>query len=101
MAKSLPNRTSRFDAFLYLYERQTTHPDYLLKNSINIPLNITYDKLAERWNWDRKTVMVFLKSLQKIGVLEVKRESCNMTIRILNIALVPSETSQEIKDDST
>ena len=38
LAKSLPNRTSRFDAFLYLYERQTDHFDDLLKYGVNIPL---------------------------------------------------------------
>jgi len=65
LAKSLPNRTSRFDAFLYLYERQAGHFDALLKYGFNIPFGTTYNQLAKRWGWDRKTVMSFLKSLHK------------------------------------
>ena len=99
LAKSLPNRTSRFDAFLYLYERQTDHFDDLLKYGVNIPLGATYNQLAERWGWDRKTVMSFLKTLHKMGVLEVKRASCNIEIRILNLACLPQETSLEASDN--
>ena len=101
LAKSLPNRTSRFDAFLYLYKCQTDHFDALLKYGLNIPFGTTYDQLAERWRWDRKTVMLFLKSLQKMGILEVKRASCNIEIRILNLACVPQGTEQETQEDST
>lgn len=101
LAKSLPNRTSRFEAFLYLYKCQTDSPDHLLNYNISIPFNATYDMLAERWKWDRKTVMAFLKSLHTMGILEVKRESCNITIHILNLAYVPSETSKDIEGDST
>lgn len=100
LAKSLPNRTSRFDAFLYLYECQTDHFDALLKYGVNIPFGATYNQLAERWGWDRKTVMSFLKALHNMGVLEVKRASCNIEIRILNLAYVPQETSPEIMDNS-
>ena len=99
LAKSLPNRTSRFDAFLYLYECQTDHFDALLKYGVNIPFGATYNQLAERWGWDRKTVMSFLRSLHKMGVLEVKRASCNIEIRILNLACVPQETCPETMDD--
>ena len=99
LAKSLPNRTSRFDAFLYLYERQAGHFDVLLKYGFNIPFGTTYNQLAKRWGWDRKTVMSFLKSLHKMGVLEVKRASCNIEIRILNLVCVPQETSPETLDD--
>ena len=101
LAKSLPNRTSRFDAFLYLYERQAGHFDALLKYGFNIPFGTTYNQLAKRWGWDRKTVMSFLKSLQKMGILEVKRASCNIEIRILNLACVPLEIEQETQEDST
>ena len=99
LAKSLPNRTSRFDAFLYLYERQTDHFDALLKYGVNIPFGTTYNQLAKRWGWDRKTVMSFLKSLHKMGVVEVKRDSRNITICILNLTCVPQGTSLEIMDD--
>ena len=101
LAKSLPNRTSRFDAFLYLYECQTDHFDALLKYVINIPFGTTYKQLAERWRWDRNTVMLFLKSLQKMGTLEVKRASCNIEILILNLTCIPPETEQEALQDST
>ena len=95
LAKSLPNRTSRFDAFLYLYERQTDHFDALLKYGVNIPVGTTYNQLAKRWGWDRKTVMSFLKSLHKMGIVEVKRDSRNITICILNLTCAPQETSLE------
>lgn len=101
LAKSLPNRTSRFDAFLYLYERQTGHPDDLLKYGINIPFNATYNQLAERWGWDRKTVMSFLKSLQNMDVIEVKRASSNICIHVKNLAYLEPETNQETGLDST
>jgi len=45
------------------------------------------------------TVMSFLKSLPKMGVIEVKRDSRNITICILNLTCVPQETSLEIIDD--
>ena len=101
LSKSLPNRASRFDAFLYLYECQTDHFDALLKYGINIPFGTTYNQLAERWRWDRKTVMLFLKSLQKMGILEVKRASCNIEIRIINLACFPLEIEQETQENST
>ena len=34
-----------------------------------------------------------------MGVLEVKRASCNIEIRILNLACVPQETSPEALGD--
>ena len=99
LAKSLPNRTSRFDAFLYLYERQEDHFDALLNYGVNIPFGTTYNQLAKRWGWDRKTVMSFLKSLHMMGVVEVKRDSRNITICILNLTCAPQETSLETLGD--
>ena len=101
LAKSLPNRTSRFDAFLYLYERQTDHFDALLKYGVNIPFGATYNQLAERWGWDRKTVMSYLKNLQKMGILEIKRSSRYIHIHIKNLACLESEIKAETGDDST
>lgn len=90
LEKSLPNRTSRFEAFLELYKAQIVrckiHP-----NGINVPVGITYDYLAKKWNWDRKTVMSFLKSLQEMGVLEYKRCGYNMEVRIIHLAYFPIE----------
>ena len=71
----------------------------LLKYGVNIPFGATYNQLAERWGWDRKTVMSYLKALHKMGVLEVKRASCNIEIRIQNLACVPQETSPETLGD--
>ena len=99
LAKSLPNRTSRVDAFLYFYDRQTNYFDDLLKYGVNIPFGATYNQLAERWGWDRKTVMSFLKTLHNMGVLEVKRASCNIEIRILNLVCVQQGNSPETTDD--
>ena len=90
LEKRLPNRTSRFEAFLGLLRHQITHCNGH-PNGINIPFGITYESLAKEWNWDRKTVMSFLKSLQEMGVLECKRDGYNMVVRILNLAYLPKE----------
>lgn len=90
LEKKLPNRTSRFEAFLDLLKRQISHCDGH-SNGINIPFGITYESLAKEWNWDRKTVMSFLKSLQEMGILEYKRDGYNMVVRILNLTYLPKE----------
>lgn len=90
LEKKLPNRTSRFEAFLDLLKHQISHCDGH-PNGINIPFGVTYESLAKEWNWDRKTVMSFLKSLQEMGVLECKRDGYNMVVRILNLTYLPKE----------
>ena len=49
----------------------------------------------------QKTVMVFLKSLHKMGVIEVKREYRRVTVRVLNLAISPPNSGFEINEDST
>ena len=90
LEKKLPNRTSRFEAFLDLFKHQINHC-YGHPNGINIPFGITYEFLAKEWNWDRKTVISFLKSLQEMGALECKRDGYNMVVRILNLTYLPKE----------
>lgn len=90
LKKKLPNRTTRFEAFLYLFKHQINHCDGH-PNGINIPLGVTYESLAKEWNWDRKTVMSFFKSLQKMGILEYKRDGYNMVVHILNLTYLPKE----------
>ena len=99
LAKSLPGRTSRFFAFLDLYEQQIKDFKVFGHYALEIPFFVAYQDLSERWNWDRKTVMIFLQSLHKMGVLEVKRASCNIEIRILNLACVPQGTCSKTLDD--
>ena len=101
LAKSQTNGTSRIDAFLYLYECQTDNFDDLVKYTINIPFDTKYKQLAERWGWERKAVMSFLRSLQKMGILEIKRSSRYIHIHIKNLACMESETKVETGDDST
>ena len=101
LAKSQTNGTTRIDAFLYLYECQTDNFDDLVKYTINIPFDTKYKQLAERWGWERKAVMSFLRSLQKMGVLEIKRSSRYIHIHIKNLACMESETKVETGDDST
>ena len=96
LAKSLPGRTSRFNAFLDLYEQQIKDYKEFGHYALAIPFFI-----SERWNWDRKTVMEFLQSLHKMGVIEVKREYRRVTVHILNLAIAPPNNSSEINDDST
>jgi DNA-binding MarR family transcriptional regulator len=100
LAEPLPYKTSRFDAFRYLYECQTDNFDVLV-NTINIPFDTKYKQLAERWGWERKAVMSFLRSLQKMGILEIKRSSRYIHIHIKNLACLDSETKVETGDDST
>ena len=101
LAKSQTNGTSRIDAFLYLYECQTDNFDVLLKYYINVSFDTTYKQLAIEWGWERKAVMSFLRSLQKMGVLEIKRSSRYIYIHIKNLACLDSETKVETGDDST
>ena len=101
LAKSLPDRTSRFYAFLDLYEQQIKDIKVFGHYDLDIPFFVAYQDLSERWNWDRKTVMIFLQSLQKMGVIEVKREYRRVTVHILNLAIAPPNTNSEINEDST
>ena len=101
LAKSQTNGTTRMDAFLYLYECQTDNFDELVKYTINIPFDTKYKQLAERWGWERKAVMSFLRSLHKMGILEIKRSSRYIHIHIKNLACLDSETKVETGDDST
>ena len=101
LAKSLTGRISRFYAFLDLYEQQIKDYKVFGHYALEIPFFVAYQDLSERWNWDRKTVMLFLQSLHKMGVIEVKREYRRVTIRILNLAVSPPNSGSEIKEDST
>jgi DNA-binding MarR family transcriptional regulator len=101
LAEPLPYKTSRFDAFRYLYECPTDNFNELVKYTINIPFDTKYKQLAERWGWERKAVMSFLRSLQKMGILEIKRSSRYIHIHIKNLACMESETKVETGDDST
>ena len=101
LAKSLPGRTSRFFAFLDLYEQQIQDFKVFGHYALEIPFFVAYQDLSERWNWDRKTVMLFLQSLHKMGVIEVKREYRRVTVRILNLAIASPNTDSEINEDST
>ena len=94
LAKSQTNGTSHIDAFLYLYECQTDNFDELVKYTINIPFDTKYKQLAETWGWERKAVISFLRSLQKMGVVEVKRKYRIIHIHILNLACIETEETE-------
>ena len=94
LAKSLPGRASRFFAFLDLYEQQIKDFKVFGYYALEIPFFIAYQDLSEHWNWDRKTV-------QKMGVIEVKREYRRVTVRILNLAIAPLNSISEINENST
>ena len=59
ISKSLPNKTSRYDAFMYLLENQIELINQY-KNGSNAPRHYTILGLSNKWKWDRKTVMSFL-----------------------------------------
>jgi hypothetical protein len=94
LAKSQTNGTTRIDAFLYLYECQTDNFDELVKYTINIPFDTKYKQLAIKWGWERKAVMSFLRSLQKMGIVEVKRKYRIIYIHILNLACIETEETE-------
>ena len=79
LAKSLPGRTSRFFAFLDLYEQQIK--DFKV--------------------FGHYALEIFLKSLQKMGVIEIKREYRRVTVHILNLAIAPPNNNPENNEDST
>ena len=83
------------------YEQQIKDFKVFGHYALEIPLFIAYQDLSERWNWDRKTVMIFLQSLQKMGVIEVKREYRRVTVHILNLAIAPLNSISEINENST
>ena len=101
MAKSLHRRTSRFYAFLDLYEQQIKDFKTFGHYALAIPFFVAYQDLSERWSWGRNSVMFFLQSLHKKGVIEVKREYRRVTVRILNLAIVQPNSGSEIDEDST
>ena len=94
LAEPLPYKTSRFDAFRYLYECQTDNFDVLLKYYINVSFDTTYKQLAIEWGWERKAVISFLRSLQKMGIVEVKRKYRIIYIHILNLACIETEETE-------
>lgn len=71
LGKKLPNRTSRFEAFLDLLRHQINHCDGH-SNGINIPFGITYESLAKEWNWDRKRLCRFSNRCRKWEFLNTK-----------------------------
>ena len=83
------------------YEQQIKDIKVFGHYALEIPFFVAYQDLSERWNWDRKTVMIFLQSLQKMGVIEVKREYRRVTVRILNLAIAPLNSISEINENST
>ena len=85
LAKSLPGRTSRFFAFLDLYEQQIKDFKVFGHYALEIPFFIAYQDLSERWNWDS----------------EVKREYRRVTVHILNLAIAPLNSISEINENST
>lgn len=94
LAEPLPYKTSRFDAFRYLYECQTDNFDVFLKYYINVSFDTTYKQLAIEWGWERKVVISFLRSLQKMGIVEVKRKYRIIYIHILNLACIETEETE-------
>lgn len=84
ISKSLPNKTSRYDAFMYLLENQIELINQY-KNGSNAPRHYTILGLSNKWKWDRKTVMSFLKSLQNMDVISVKGDVSGITIRVLHL----------------
>ena len=95
LVKSLPNRTSRFEAFQYLVSRQITKLEADYYGGRDIPFLAKVCDLSKRWKWSRNTVFSFLKTLEEEDVLEVKQCTDGTLIRVLNI--IPSYKKMRAK----
>ena len=84
ISKSLPNKTSRYDAFMYLLENQIELINQY-KYGQNAPRHYTILGLSKKWKWDRKTVMSFLKSLQNMDAISAQGDVSGISIRVLHL----------------
>ena len=85
LGKSLPNRTSRFEAFQYLVAKQKVKVDQDFDGGVRIPFLAKVSDLSKRWNWSRNTVFSFLKTLQDEGLIEVKQCADGTLIHVVGI----------------
>ena len=92
LGKSLPNKTSRYEAFLYLVNRQKAKVDLDFDGGVRIPFLAKIGDLSKRWNWCRNTVFSFLKTLEDEGAIEVKQCMDGTLIRVLNISRKDAKT---------
>ena len=88
LVKSLPNRTSRFEAFQYLVSRQIKKLEVDYYGGISIPFLAKVCDLSKQWKWSRNTVFSFLKTLEEEDVIKVKQCADGTLILVQNI--IPS-----------
>ena len=98
LGKSLPNRTSRFEAFQYLVAKQKVKVDQDFEGGARIPFLAKVSDLSKRWNWSRNTVFSFLRTLENDGAIEVKQCQNGTLIRVLNIFRKDAKTSENNGD---
>ena len=98
LGKSLPNRTSRFEAFQYLVSKQKVKVDQDFDGGVRIPFLAKVSDLSKRWNWSRNTVFSFLRTLENDGAIEVKQCQNGTLIRVLNIYRKDAKTSENNGD---
>ena len=98
LGKSLPNRTSRFEAFQYLVAKQKVKVDQDFDGGVRIPFLAKVSDLSKRWNWSRNTVFSFLRTLENDGASEVKQCQNGTLIRVLNIFRKDAKTSENNGD---
>ena len=98
LGKSLPNRTSRFEAFQYLVAKQKVKVDQDFDGGVRIPFLAKVSDLSKRWNWSRNTVFSFLRTLENDGAIEVKQCQNGTLIRVLNIFRKDAKTSENNSD---
>ena len=98
LGKSLPNRTSRFEAFQYLVAKQKMKVDQDFDGGVRILFLAKVSDLSKRWNWSRNTVFSFLRTLENDGAIEVKQCQNGTLIRVLNIFRKDAKTSENNGD---
>ena len=98
LGKSLPNRTSRFEAFQYLVAKQKVKVDQDFDGGVRIPFLAKVSDLSKRWNWSRNTVFSFLRTLENDGAIEVKQCKNGTLIRVLNIFRKDAKTNENNGD---
>ena len=98
LGKSLPNRTSRFEAFQYLVAKQKVKVDQDFDGGVRIPFLAKVSDLSKRWNWSRHTVFSFLRTLENDGAIEVQQCQNGTLIRVLNIFRKDAKTNENNGD---
>ena len=95
LTKARPGKTTRNDAFLYLIQCQERLLEIDFEGGLKVPFLISITRLSSMWKWNKRTVMVFIETLQRHGAIEVKKNWNGTLVRMLNISKIPPQTADK------